>query len=83
MLRHVVALVATRGFTIGNVDATVIAQAPKLAPYVDVMRANIADDLHCDPGQISVKATTTDRLGFVGRGQGIASLATVLLVAIA
>src|SRR5438874_12205827 len=69
LLRHVVALVATRGFTIGNVDATVIAQAPKLAPYVDVMRANIADDLHCDPGQISVKATTTDRLGFVGRGE--------------
>ena len=83
LLRHVVALVATRGFTIGNVDATVIAQAPKLAPYVDVMRANIADDLHCDPGQISVKATTTDRLGFVGRGEEIASLATVLLVAIA
>jgi len=80
LLRHVVTLASARGYRIGNVDATIIAQAPKLAPYVDVMRANIAADLSCDIAQISVKATTTDRLGFVGRGEGIASIATVLLV---
>ena len=80
LLRHVFALAAAQGYAIGNVDATVIAQAPKLAPYVDVMRANIAADLACDAAQISVKATTTDGLGFIGRGEGIASLATVLLI---
>ena len=80
LLRHVFTLANARGFDIGNVDATVMAQAPKLAPYVDVMRANIAADLQCDMAQISVKATTTDRLGFIGRGEGIACLATVLLV---
>lgn len=80
LLRHVFGLANARGYTIGNVDATVIAQAPKLAPYVDLMRANIAEDLGCDVTQISVKATTTDALGFIGRGEGIASLATALLV---
>jgi 2-C-methyl-D-erythritol 2,4-cyclodiphosphate synthase len=80
LLRHVFALASARGYAIGNVDATVVAQAPKLAPYVDVMRANIAADLACDIAQISVKATTTDQLGFIGRGEGIASVATVLLV---
>jgi len=80
LLRHVFALASARGFAVGNVDATVIVQAPKLAPYVDVMRANIATDLTCDATQISVKATTTDRLGFIGRGEGIACLATVLLI---
>jgi len=80
LLRHVFALATARGFTVANADATVIAQAPKLAPYVDVMRANIAADLECDVAQISVKATSTDRLGFIGRGEGIACLATVLLL---
>src|SRR5438034_5110941 len=80
LLRHVFALAAAQGYAIGNVDATLIAQAPKLALYVDVMRANIAADLACDVARISVKATTTDHLGFTGRGEGIASLATVLLV---
>ncbi len=80
LLRHVFGLANARGYTIGNVDATVIAQAPKLAPYVDLMRANIAEDLGCDVTQISVKATTSDALGFIGRGEGIASLATALLV---
>ena len=81
LLRHAFALVKDRGYAIGNVDATVIAQAPKLSPYVDVMRANVAEDIACDVTQISVKATTTDALGFIGRGEGIASFATVLLVA--
>jgi 2-C-methyl-D-erythritol 2,4-cyclodiphosphate synthase len=79
LLRHVAALSASRGWRIGNVDATVIAQAPKLAPHVPAMRANIAADLDCALDVISVKATTTERLGFAGRGEGIAALATVLL----
>jgi 2-C-methyl-D-erythritol 2,4-cyclodiphosphate synthase len=79
LLRHVFSLASVKGFTVGNVDATVIAQAPKLAPHIDAMRANIAHDLACDAGQISVKATTTDRLGAIGRGDGIAAIAIVLL----
>ncbi|MEP7182020.1 MAG: 2-C-methyl-D-erythritol 2,4-cyclodiphosphate synthase [Betaproteobacteria bacterium] len=79
LLRHVAGLAAAQGWTIGNVDATVIAQAPKLAPHVAAMRANVAADLGCGDDTISVKATTTERLGFAGRGEGIAALATVLL----
>ena len=80
LLRHVAALASARGWRIGNLDVTVIAEAPKLAPHVPAMRANLAGDLACDVGAISVKATTTERLGFAGRGEGIAALATVLLV---
>jgi 2-C-methyl-D-erythritol 2,4-cyclodiphosphate synthase len=80
LLRHVAGLAAAQGYAVENLDATVIAQAPKLAPHVPAMRANLAADLDCDPGVISVKATTTERLGFAGRGEGIAALATVLLV---
>jgi len=79
LLRHVAALASARGWRIGNLDVTVIAEAPKLAPHVPAMRANLAGDLACDIGAISVKATTTERLGFTGRGEGIAALATVLL----
>jgi len=79
LLRHVVSLVAGMGWDIGNVDATVIAQAPKLAPFVAAMRANVAADLGCDPARISIKATTTERLGFTGREEGIAAEAVVLL----
>jgi len=79
LLRDVAAMMTARRYRIGNVDATVIAQAPKLAPYVDAMRANIANDLGCDRSRVSVKATTTERLGFAGREEGIAALATVLL----
>jgi 2-C-methyl-D-erythritol 2,4-cyclodiphosphate synthase len=81
LLRHVAGLAVARGFAIGNLDTTVIAQAPKLAPHVPQMRANIAADLACDVAQVSVKATTTERLGFAGREEGIAALATVLLFA--
>ena len=81
LLRDVAGMMSAQRYRIGNVDATVIAQAPKLAPYIDAMRTNIANDLGCDPSQVSVKATTTERLGFAGREEGIAALATVLVAA--
>jgi len=79
LLRHVFALAFDAGWEVGNVDATVIAQAPRIAPHVPQMRANLASDLNCDQTRISVKATTTEHLGFTGREEGIAALATVLL----
>jgi 2-C-methyl-D-erythritol 2,4-cyclodiphosphate synthase len=79
LLRHVMRLARDRGYGIGNVDATVIAQVPRLAPHVPAMRAHLAADLGCAPEQVSVKATTTERLGFTGREEGIAALATVVL----
>jgi len=81
LLRHVAGMAGAQGFVVENLDTTVIAQAPKLAPHVAQMRANIAADLACGVAQVSVKATTTERLGFAGRGEGIAALATVLLFA--
>ena len=81
LLREVMAQAQARGYAIGNVDATVVAEAPRLAPHIDEMRANIAADFGCDIARVSVKATTTERLGFSGRGEGIAALATVLLIA--
>jgi 2-C-methyl-D-erythritol 2,4-cyclodiphosphate synthase len=80
LLRHVAKLASARSYTIGNIDATVIAQAPRLAPYVAAMRANIAADCECDVARVSVKATTTEHLGFTGRGEGIAAIASVLIV---
>ena len=79
LLRHVAALMREDGLAVANLDTTLIAQAPKLAPHVPAMRANIAQDLGCAVDQVSVKATTTERLGFAGREEGIAALATVLL----
>ena len=79
LLRHIAALVGGRGYEIGNVDATIIAQAPKVAPHIAAMRANIAADLRCGVEDVSVKATTTERLGFAGREEGIAAEAVVLL----
>lgn len=80
LLRTVWRRAVGAGYALGNVDATVIAQAPKLAPYVDRMVALIAADLGAAPGTVNVKATTTDHLGFAGRGEGIGALATVLLI---
>jgi 2-C-methyl-D-erythritol 2,4-cyclodiphosphate synthase len=80
LLRHVVSLATADGWRTGNLDTTLIAQVPKLAPHVAAMRVNLAADLGCDVSEVSVKATTTERLGFAGRGEGIAALATVLLV---
>lgn len=81
LLRHVVALVRDKGFNVVNLDATLMAQAPKMAPHIDAMRAVIAEDLGVSLGQVNVKATTTERLGFTGRGEGIAAEAVVLLAA--
>jgi 2-C-methyl-D-erythritol 2,4-cyclodiphosphate synthase len=80
LLRRVRQLVAARGFEPGNVDATVIAQAPKLAPYLAAMAANIAADLGCAPDSINVKAKTSEGLGFTGRGEGIAAMVSVVLL---
>ncbi|MCO7245544.1 2-C-methyl-D-erythritol 2,4-cyclodiphosphate synthase [Halomonas sp. Mc5H-6] len=79
LLRQVIALVRAEGYNVINVDATVMAQAPKLAPFVGAMREVIAADLGVATGQVNVKATTTERLGFTGRGEGIAAEAVVLL----
>lgn len=79
LLRHVVQLLATEGFTIVNVDVTIIAQTPKLAPYIEDMRKCVAADLNIAVDCVSVKATTTERLGFTGRSEGIASMASCLI----
>lgn len=80
LLRAVWERASAAGYSLGNVDATVIAEAPKLAPYIRQMTANIAADLGAQIERVNVKATTTDGLGFAGRGEGIAALATVLLI---
>lgn len=79
LLRDSAQRLAASGYRVVNVDATVIAQAPRLAPYMAQMAANIAEDLHVATDRVNVKATTTERLGFVGRGEGIAAQAVVLL----
>jgi 2-C-methyl-D-erythritol 2,4-cyclodiphosphate synthase len=80
LLRHVRALVGAAGWRVGNVDATLIAQAPRMAPHVDRMVAHIAADLAVEAGCVNVKATTTERLGFTGRGEGIAAQAVATLL---
>ncbi|MBR7102854.1 MAG: 2-C-methyl-D-erythritol 2,4-cyclodiphosphate synthase [Tidjanibacter sp.] len=79
LLRKVVALLAEKGFAVGNVDCTVIAQVPKLRPYIDSMRATLAEDMGIAVDAVSVKATTTERLGFTGRKEGIAAEAVVMI----
>ncbi|WP_129139192.1 2-C-methyl-D-erythritol 2,4-cyclodiphosphate synthase [Modicisalibacter coralii] len=79
LLRDVLGHVAAAGYRVGNVDATVIAQAPKLAGHIAAMRETIAGDLGVTRDAVNVKATTTERLGFTGRGEGIAAEAVVLL----
>ena len=71
--------VAEAGYLVGNIDATIIAQAPKMAPYIANMAANIAADLDIEPGQVNVKAKTNERLGFLGREEGIAAEAVALV----
>jgi len=78
-LRHAAMLMAQHGYALGNADVTVIGEAPKVGPYAQAMRENLAADLDSEIGRISVKATTTEKLGFCGRGEGIAAQACVLL----
>ncbi|MBR6522963.1 MAG: 2-C-methyl-D-erythritol 2,4-cyclodiphosphate synthase [Oscillospiraceae bacterium] len=79
LLRHTAALIREKGWKLGNADMTIIAQAPKMAPHILTMRENIAADLGTHIDNISVKATTEERLGFTGSGEGIAARAVVLL----
>ena len=79
LLRHCYQLANQKGYEIGNLDVTVIAQAPKMAPYIDAIRAVLAQDLATDIDDINVKATTTEKLGFTGRKEGIAVEAVVLM----
>ena len=79
LLREVSRRLTEAGYCLGNLDATIIAQRPKLAPYITQMRQNIADAMHTDIGNISVKATTEERLGFTGSGEGIAAHAVCLI----
>lgn len=80
LLREVVHLVREQGFRIGNVDATIIAQEPKMAPYISQMVTHIAADLRVEKSAVNVKATTTEKLGCIGRGEGIAAQAVALLL---
>lgn len=80
LLTHVGKLLGEHGYAVGNIDATIVAQAPKLAPHIDAMRSNIADALGIAVGQVGVKATTTEGLGFAGTKEGMASYAVALLV---
>lgn len=79
LLKHVYKLVTESGFSLSNLDATIIAQAPKMSPHIQLMRENIAADLKLELGQVNVKATTTERLGFSGREEGIAVHSVCLL----
>lgn len=79
LLRHVVALLGQQGWKVGNVDATIIAQMPRMAPHITAMRACIAEDLGVAADQVNVKATTTEKLGFTGRGEGIAAESVCLI----
>lgn len=80
LLRNVMSEIAQRGYALNNLDCTIVAQAPKMAPHIEQMRSNIASDCQCELDQINIKATTTEKLGFAGRKEGIASYANVLLI---
>ena len=80
LLRHVLGLIHAKGWRVGNLDATIVAQAPKMAPHIEAMRAHIAADLQIEPDAVNVKATTTEKLGCAGREEGIAVHAVALLL---
>jgi 2-C-methyl-D-erythritol 2,4-cyclodiphosphate synthase len=82
LLRHVVSLMEDRGLQLGNADITIIAEAPKMAPHLLAMRTCLSEDLHTTIDQVNVKATTTEKLGYTGRKEGISVHAVVLLMAI-
>lgn len=79
LLKHVIKIIHEKGYALSNCDCTVVAQAPKLAPYINDMRKNLAEDLAVEIDVVSVKATTTEKLGFAGKSEGIAAYAVVLL----
>lgn len=79
LLAQCMALVRERGYSLGNADVTIICEKPKLAPHVESMRERLASALECGVDAVSIKATTTEKLGFTGRGEGIAAMAVVLL----
>lgn len=79
LLQHVWGIVKQKGYVLGNIDCTIIAQKPKMLPYIEDMRKRIAEGLEADVSQVNVKATTTEKLGFTGRAEGIAAQATVLI----
>ncbi|AIU80289.1 2-C-methyl-D-erythritol 2,4-cyclodiphosphate synthase [Bacillus velezensis] len=79
LLQHVWNIVKEKGYVLGNIDCTIIAQKPKMAPHINAMRKRIAEGLEADVSQVNVKATTTEKLGFTGRAEGIAAQATVLI----
>lgn len=79
LLKEVVRMIEEKGYRVGNVDVTIVAQRPKMAPYIEQMRKNIAEDLKVGPDVVNVKATTTEKLGFEGRGEGISATAVALL----
>ncbi len=81
LLRETLHLVRAQGYRVANLDATIIAQAPKMAPHIHMMVENIAADLRIEKSAVNVKATTTEKLGYTGRGEGIAAQAVVLLLA--
>jgi 2-C-methyl-D-erythritol 2,4-cyclodiphosphate synthase len=81
LLRRVIADLAERGWSVGNIDATIVAQAPKMAPHIPTMCQQLADDMNVDVTAVNVKATTTEKLGFAGRKEGIAAHAVALITA--
>ena len=80
LLREAVRMIKEKGYSVGNVDITIVAQRPKMLPYIDQMRENIASDLEIDKDAVNVKATTTEKLGFEGRSEGISATAVCLLI---
>lgn len=80
LLREVIRMIKEKGYSVGNADVTIVAQRPKMLPYIDEMRENIASDLEIDKDAVNVKATTTEKLGFEGRGEGISATAVCLLI---
>jgi 2-C-methyl-D-erythritol 2,4-cyclodiphosphate synthase len=79
LLEKIWALVTERGYKLGNIDCTIIAEQPKMAPHIEVIQQRVAELLQAETSQVNVKATTTEKLGFTGRGEGIAAMATILL----
>lgn len=79
LLEKIWELVNKRGYELGNIDCTIIAEQPKMAPHIEVIQQRVAELLKADTSQVNIKATTTEKLGFTGRGEGIAAMATILL----